>query len=318
MGTFTKSMTISSGITLHYQDEGKKSAPAIILIMGLGAQMTVWPDSLYRGLVEKGFRVIRFDNRDTGLSTQLDEFGSPSLVKAWLSKRLPIASSAPYKLEDMADDVLQLMNGLKLKKVHLVGASMGGMIAQILAAKHKKKVVSLTSIMSSVSFTSKPKLKLLLSLARQPRQGNREDAIRYNIKLNRLIGSPAFPSDERTLYEQASRSIERAYNPSGFRRQLVAITATGDRRHMMKKIKAPTLVIHGSDDPVIPLAGGQDTAKRIRDAKLKVVDGMGHNFPPALMKKMTKWISRHVKKAEKSRKGKKQKKGQQAKTPLAL
>ena len=306
-------ITTASGITLHYQDAGDKNAPAIVLIMGLGAQMTIWPDTLYQGLVKKGFRVIRFDNRDTGLSSQLDDLGNPSLLKAWLSKRLPMASSVPYKLEDMAEDVLHLMDALGLKRAHMVGASMGGMIAQILAARHKKKVLSLTSIMSSVAITpqTSSNIKLLLSLARRPGRYNREAAIRYNMKLNRLIGSPSYPSDERTLYEQASRSIDRAYNPAGFKRQLVAITASADRRPLMKKVKAPALVIHGSNDPVIPLAGGQETAKHIKKSTLKVVEGMGHDFPPVLMAKMTRWIAKHVAKAEKKRKQKKRLKRQQ-------
>ena len=299
----TKAMTTRSGITLHYQDEGEPSDPAIILIMGLGAQLTVWPDALYYGLVNKGFRVIRFDNRDTGLSSQLDDMGNPSLLKTWLSKKLPIRSSVPYKLEDMADDVLALMKYHKIKKAHLVGASMGGMIAQIIAAKKKKKILSLTSIMSSTGLIThnRDSIKVLLNLARRPGRSNREAAIRYNIKLNRLIGGPAYPIDEKLLYEQAVNTVDRAYNPAGFKRQLVAITATGDRRKMMKKIKAPTLVIHGSHDPVIPVTAGMDTAKQIRKSKLKVIEGMGHNFPPALMEKMTNWIAKHVKKAEKKR-----------------
>ena len=140
-----------SGITLNYQDKGKKSNPAIIMIMGLGAQLTVWPEELYFGLVNCGYRVIRFDNRDVGLSSHLDEFGQPSLVKTWLSKRLPLKNTLPYTLDDMALDVLALMSALKIKKAHIIGASMGGMIGQILAAKHKKKVLSLTSIMSTSS-----------------------------------------------------------------------------------------------------------------------------------------------------------------------
>ncbi|WP_133470155.1 alpha/beta fold hydrolase [Paraglaciecola marina] len=297
-----QSIRLTSGISINYQDTGKKSAPVIILIMGLGAQMTVWPEELYQGLVEKGFRVIRFDNRDVGLSSQLDELGQPSLIRSWLSKRLPLKANIPYKLEDMANDVIQLMTALKIKKAHLVGASMGGMIAQILAAKHKKKILSLTSIMSSPSAaTSTPKLSLLLKLARPPIKTNREAAIRYNIKMNRLISGRNYPIDESILRNHAAINIDRAHNPAGVKRQLVAITSSGDRRSLLKKIKAPTLVIHGSDDPIISVAGGQDTAARIRKSKLKVIDGMGHNFPPILMGKMTKWIAKHVTKAEKKR-----------------
>ena len=295
-----KTIKTSSGISIHYEMQGDKSAPVIILIMGLGAQMITWPDELYHGLVEKGFRVIRFDNRDVGLSSQLDQYGKPSLLKTWLSKRLPIRTNIPYKLEDMAQDVVELMKGLKVKKAHLVGASMGGMIAQILAAKHRKKVLSLTSIMSTTSheMLSKSNIKVMLKLARRPKKPCRESAIRYNMKLIRVIGSPAYPLDEYTLREQAVMNVDRAYNPAGVKRQLVAITASGDRRQVVRRIKAPTLVIHGSDDPVIPVEKGKDTAQQIRKAKLKIVEGMGHDFPPELMSKMTKWIAKHVKKAE--------------------
>ncbi|MFK3864947.1 alpha/beta fold hydrolase [Pseudoalteromonas rhizosphaerae] len=306
-----RTIKIKSGITISYQDKGKKSAPVIIMIMGLGAQLTVWPDELYFGLVAKGFRVIRFDNRDTGLSSQLEQFGSPNLFKIWLNKRLPIKSRIPYTLDDMANDVLELMAELKIKKAHLVGASMGGMIAQIIAAKHKKKVLSLTSIMSS---SSKPKLsasnlKLFLQLAKHRRaQASRDGAIHYNIRLNQLIGSPAYPQDELALRKQATLGVDRAHNPQGFNRQLAAITASDCRQHLMPKIKAPTLVIHGNLDPVIPVSAGKLTAVQIRKAKLRIVNGMGHNFPPALMSKMTKWISKHVKKAEQKRAQKKLKK----------
>ncbi|MBB1311703.1 alpha/beta hydrolase [Pseudoalteromonas sp. SR41-8] len=306
-----RTIKIKSGITISYQDKGKKSAPVIIMIMGLGAQLTVWPDELYFGLVAKGFRAIRFDNRDTGLSSQLEQFGSPNLFKIWLNKRLPIKSRIPYTLDDMANDVLELMAELKIKKAHLVGASMGGMIAQIIAAKHKKKVLSLTSIMSS---SSKPKLsasnlKLFLQLAKHRRaQASRDGAIHYNIRLNQLIGSPAYPQDELALRKQATLGVDRAHNPQGFNRQLAAITASDCRQHLMPKIKAPTLVIHGSLDPVMPIAAGKQTAAQIRKAKLKIVNGMGHDFPPALMVKMTKWISKHVKKAEQKRAQKKLKK----------
>lgn len=303
-----RTINTRSGISISYQDSGDLAAPVIILIMGLGAQLTVWPDELYYGLVNNGFRVIRFDNRDTGLSSQLEQLGNPNLFKVWLTKRLPVASHIPYTLDDMANDVIELMAELKIKKAHLVGASMGGMIAQLIAAQHKKKVLSLTSIMSS---STKPKLsasslKLFLQLAKhRPRQVNRDSAIHYNIKLNQLIGSPAYPQDEQTLRKQATLGVDRAHNPQGFNRQLAAIAASDCRQHLMAKIKAPTLVIHGSLDPVMPVSAGRQTAAQIRKAKLKIVNGMGHNFPPALMAKMTKWISKHVKKAERKRAKKK-------------
>ncbi|MCG7563008.1 alpha/beta hydrolase [Pseudoalteromonas sp. McH1-42] len=306
-----RSIKTSNGLTLSYQDCGNRHAPTIILIMGLGAQMTVWPDELYFGLVDRGFRVIRFDNRDTGLSSHLDEHGTPNLFKTWLRRKVPFGKQAPYSLEDMADDVLALMKALKIKKAHLVGASMGGMIAQILAAKQRKKVLSLTSIMSNANnqLISGKSLGVLLKLARlTPRNNSPQAAISYNVRLNQLIGSPAYPRDEQTLREQATMHISRAHNPAGFKRQLAAITASGDRRHLLTRIKAPTLVIHGTHDPIFPLTAGQQTAAEIRKARLKIVEGLGHDFPPMLMGKMAKWIAKHVKKAELKRLKKKRKK----------
>ena len=289
------------GITLNYQDEGNKHSPAVILIMGLGAQMTVWPDSLYYGLVNNGFRVIRFDNRDSGLSTHLDHYPSPSLVKSWLSKRLPIQSRTPYLLDDMANDVLALMSALKIKKAHFVGASMGGMIAQLIAAQHKKKVLSLTTIMSSSSLPrlSAKSIGVFIKLAKlKPKTPSHDEAINYNIKLNQLIGSPAYPQTEDALRLHATQIVERSNNPNGYRRQLIAMAASKDRQHLIRKIKTPTLVIHGSHDVVINVGEGKKTAMLIKKAKLKIVPGMGHNFAPELMPKMTKWLTKHIKKAQ--------------------
>ena len=289
------------GITLNYQDEGNRHSPAVILIMGLGAQMTVWPDSLYYGLVNNGFRVIRFDNRDSGLSTHLDHYPSPSLVKSWLSKRLPIQSRTPYLLDDMANDVLALMSALKIKKAHFVGASMGGMIAQLIAAQHKKKVLSLTAIMSSSSLPrlSAKSIGVFIKLAKlKPKTPSRDEAISYNIKLNQLIGSPAYPQTEDALRLHATQIVERSNNPNGYRRQLIAMAASKDRQHLIRKIKTPTLVIHGSHDVVINVGEGKKTAMLIKKAKLKIVPGMGHNFAPELMPKMTKWLTKHIKKAQ--------------------
>ncbi|NMP31158.1 alpha/beta hydrolase [Thalassotalea sp. M1531] len=303
-------VTLSNGITINFQDEGKKSSPTIILIMGLGAHMAIWPDELYYGLVDKGFRVIRFDNRDAGRSSQLDDLNPPSIFKVWLSNQLPFKTNIPYKLDDMANDVLEIMAVLKIKRAHLVGASMGGMIAQILAAKYKKKVSSLTSIMSTTSMPklSKSNLNIMLKLAHRPNQNTPNAAINYTIKLNRLIESPAFPNDEQRLRRLAKKSIERGYNPAGIKRQLVAITASGSRRALMRDIKAPTLVIHGTDDPVISVNAGIETAHQIKKAKLKIVEGLGHDFPPELMKKWVKWISKHVLKSEQKRAAQKLKK----------
>lgn len=288
-------------IKLAYERMGDKHDPAIILIMGLGAQMKVWPDKLCKNLVKAGYQVIRFDNRDVGKSTRLDDEGNPSLLRTWLERKLNRTPQVPYTLRDMSKDVLHLMNELEIESAHLVGASMGGMIAQILAAKDKQRVRSLTSIMSSAHSPGlpDPQFKVLLQLAKRPSSFNREASIRYTMRMNRLIGSPAYPLDDIELRQLAKRSHKRAGTPSGFKRQLVAVTADGDRRQLLKKIRIPTLVIHGSDDPLIPTRMGEDTAAAIRKAKLKVIQGMGHDLPPALVPKLSKMMLKHLKRAEK-------------------
>ncbi len=294
-------ITTHSGLKLAYESFGEPTNPAVILIMGLGAQMKIWPDALCTAIAEAGYFVIRFDNRDVGRSSQFDQHGNPSLIKTWLQQKLQQKPKVPYTLRDMSRDVLALMNQLELDSGHLVGASMGGMIAQILAAKHRKRVRSLTSIMSAPRAPDlpDPNLKVLLQLAKRPPPLNREAAIRYTMRMNRLIGSPAYPMDEFELRQLAETSFERSGTPGGFKRQLVAITAAGDRSRLLQKIKVPALVIHGSDDPLIPARLGEDTAANIRKAKLKIIQGMGHDLPPALVPKLSRILIKHLQKSEK-------------------
>jgi pimeloyl-ACP methyl ester carboxylesterase len=300
----TQQIKTKSGLYIHYQDEGEKNAPAIILIMGLGSQMTVWPELFYQSLLNNHFRVIRFDNRDVGLSSQLDERGEPSLFSSWLYKYFSLGKPAPYSLDDMAEDTICLMKELKIGQAHLVGASMGGMIAQIMAAKYKKKVLSLTSIMSTpnVMSLSVTTLKTIIKLVFIRHKVNtRDGAINYNVKLNQMIGSPCFLPQESVLKAQAAEQVERAYNPVGVKRQLCAIAASGKRTQLIKKIKVPTLVIHGAVDPLIPVSEGINTAKLIQKSKLKVMPDLAHDFPPKLMGQVAYWISKHVRKAEQIR-----------------
>ena len=289
------------GIELAYESIGDPADPPVILIMGLGAQMHVWPDSLCRNIATKGFRVIRFDNRDSGESTVLEEHGNPSLIRVWLGLRLAKKKPrVPYTLKDMARDVLALMDSLELQSAHVVGASMGGMIAQVLAAKHKHRIRSLTSIMSSATAPRLPvsQLQMLLQLARRPGNDNRDDHIRYITRMNRMIGSPDFPMADDELQRLAETSWARTSSPKGFKRQLAAITHAGDRRRLLRKIKARTLVIHGANDPLVPVTMGIETASLIRRSKLKIVFGMGHDFPEALVPKLSRMMLRHLRKSE--------------------
>ena len=308
------------GIELAYESLGPEDAPAVILIMGLGAQMHVWPTSLCNRLVEAGYRVIRFDNRDTGRSTALDDHGNPSLIRVWLGRRLKRNPKVPYTLKDMSRDVLALMNELDIPSAHLVGASMGGMIAQILAAQKRKRVRSLTSIMSSASAPRVPvsQLQVMLKLARRPLQRDREEHFRYIARMSEVIGSPGYPMSDKEIQRLAETSWERTSSPMGFKRQLVAITHAGDRRRLLQKIKARTLVIHGADDPLIPVTMGIETASLIRKAKLRVITGMGHDFPEALVPRLSRLLIKHLSKAEQDwqKKISKKRSGKQKKTEV--
>lgn len=291
----------AQGIQLAYERFGKPQDPCVILIMGLGAHMRIWPDALCQSIASQGFQVIRFDNRDSGQSSLMTEQGSPSLWRTWVHTKLKRKPNLPYTLKDMGKDVIGLMDALSIESAHLVGASMGGMIAQILAAKKRKRVRSLTSIMSAASSPGLPgpKLSVLLQLAKRPPPFNREAALRYTMRMNRLIGSPDYPLNDEELQQLAEISLERAAPACGFKRQLAAVTAAGDRRALLSKIKAPTLVIHGSADPLIPVRMGMDAASAIKKSKLKIIDGMGHDLPPALLPKLSKLLGKHLKKAEK-------------------
>jgi pimeloyl-ACP methyl ester carboxylesterase len=264
--------------------------------MGLGMQLTAWPDSFCRALVERGYRVVRFDNRDCGLSGRTPGKKRANLMLAMAASALGLPVRTPYTLDDMAGDVTGLMDRLGIAQAHIVGASMGGMIAQVLTAKFPQRVLSLTSIMSSsgnrrVSKPTKPARKVLLSRPADPK--DTESVIDYMVQMFGVIGSPAYPATPDELRDRLGRSIRRAYTPAGTARQLLAIIASGDRRKLLRTIKAPTLVIHGAADPLVPLAAGRDTAQNIPGAELLVIEGMGHDFPEALMPRLAQAIADH-------------------------
>ena len=272
----------ANGITIEYESLGDPLAPPILLIMGLGMQLVAWPDAFCQGLVERGFRVIRFDNRDSGLSSKIRVRRQPNLVAAlaasWL--RLPVRS--PYTLDEMAADAVGLLDALDIPRAHVVGLSMGGMIAQVVAARYPERVLSLTSIMSSsgsrkVSQPRPDAKRALLSKPRDP--ADPEAVVDHLVRFFGVIGSPAFPTDRAALREQVAHSVRRGHHPAGMTRQLVAIIASGDRRKLLPKIAAPTLVIHGAEDPLVPVEAGRDTARHIAGAKLTVIEGMGHDLP---------------------------------------
>jgi pimeloyl-ACP methyl ester carboxylesterase len=292
----TTAQTTANGISITYEDKGPKDAPAILLVMGLGGQLTLWPDEFVDALNAHGFRTIRYDNRDVGLSTRFDAAGVPNLKWMFVKSMLRLPVRPAYTLADMAADGIALLDHLGIAKAHIVGASMGGMISQHIAARYPGRVLSLTSIMST---TGNPKLprankEAMAVLANRPMSGDPEAMIAYSVRAARVIGSPAYPAEEERLQRRVRGDFERGWYPQGVARQMAAIVADGDRRAMLKTITAPTLVIHGEADPLVPLAGGQDTAASIPGARLMTIPGMGHDLPLALVDTLADAIADHA------------------------
>ena len=275
----------ANGIEIEYEDYGANDAPPVLLIMGLGAQLTLWPMPMVDQLVERGYRVIRYDNRDVGLSTKFDDQPAPAITAIVAALMTGAQPDVPYLLADMARDAVGVLDALGIAKAHIMGASMGGMIAQMVAALHPDRVLSLTSIMSTTGNPMLPPAspEAMAVLTQRP-TGSDEDAIvAFGVRAERTIGSPGYPADEATLSERVRASYRRMHYPPGFARQMAAIVASGDRREALKKITAPTMVIHGADDPLVPLAGGRDTAETIPGARIVEIPGMGHNLPEPLI-----------------------------------
>ena len=271
----------ANGIRIEYESFGSSDAPVIVLIMGLGMQLIAWPDPFCQKLAAAGFRVIRFDNRDIGLSTYFDDRGVPRMMWQFIKARIGLKVRAPYDLNDMAADTVGLLDALQIGKAHMVGASMGGMIAQQVAAKYPARVRSLVSIMSSTGNRKLPAPTRDAQRALFARPANPHDQnsiVDHSVKLWAVIGSPGFPTDPAELRARTQRSVARSYHPQGVARQLVGILASGDRSKDLATIRTPTLVIHGDCDPLVRPACGEDTAKKIPGAKLKIIKGMGHDM----------------------------------------
>ena len=286
----------ANGIELHYEEHGDPAHPPMLLIMGFGAQLTLWPDELVEVLAGHGFRVIRYDNRDIGLSHKFDGVKAPGIVKMTLMSKIGLKPKVPYTLADMADDGAGLLDALGIEKAHIVGASMGGMIAQHVAARHADRCLSLTSVFST---TGNPKLppakpEAMKALVTRPKSTDEDVLVDHGMMLARTIGSPGYPSDEERLRERTTASIRRSFYPEGPTRHLSAIVADGDRRAMLKDISVPTLVLHGEDDPLVPCEGGRDTAACIPGAKLKTIPGWGHDLPLELVDEVAGAIAGHA------------------------
>jgi pimeloyl-ACP methyl ester carboxylesterase len=286
---------VGNGVTLCYETFGEPGAPPVLLVMGLGMQMLAWDERFCRDLADRGFFVIRYDNRDAGRSTAFDSVPPPT-VRELATRRI---RRPAYKLADLALDAAGLLSALELDDAHVVGASMGGMIAQTLAARHPARVRSLTSIMSNTGarLSGQPALRAYpFLLSRAPSE--REAYLDHALRMWSLIGSPGFERDSDELREQLGAAFDRNYSPAGTARQLAAIIASGDRRRELRAIRAPTLVIHGEADRLISPSGGRATAKAIPGARLMTVPGMGHDLPRGAWPQVLDAIERHARAAD--------------------
>jgi pimeloyl-ACP methyl ester carboxylesterase len=289
----------SNGIEIELDDQGPAGGEPVLLIMGLGMQLVAWPDELVRGLVAQGFRVLRIDNRDAGLSTQFDHLGVPNVMWAALRYAMHLPVHAPYRIADMAADVVGVLDALGLPAVHVCGASMGGMVSQHLAAAHPQRVKSLTLMMTTTGARRlpQPRAHVRRALLSRPASNREADVVEHLMRIVTVIGSPGFPTPPEQLRERLTASVRRAWRPAGTVRQLTAIAADGDRSALVQTIRAPTRVIHGEADPLVPVGAGHDLAARIPGAVLDVVPGMGHDLPQPLLPRFAEGIAENARRA---------------------
>ena len=285
----------ANGISIEVEDHGPTSGEPLLLIMGLGMQLIAWPDGFVERLVQRGFRVIRFDNRDIGLSQSFDAHGVPNLALDALRFTLGWRVASPYALADMAADSVGVLDALGIARAHVCGASMGGMITQHMAVRFPERLKSVTLMMTTTGARRLPgpSLKVrgaMLSRPADPRQ--LESIVDHYVELYRLIGSPGYPPAPAELRERLRRSVTRSYRPAGTARQMVAIAADGDRSSLVGRIGVPTEIVHGRDDALVPVAAGRDLAAKIRNAGLDVIDGMGHDLPAPLWPRFVDVIAR--------------------------
>ena len=287
-------------LEIEYDTFGDPGADPVLLIMGLGTQMTAWSPEFCNALVAHGHYVIRFDNRDVGLSTKFEGAKAPGRLNYVLNHLLSAPLNAPYTLEDMAADAAGVLEALDIEAAHVVGASMGGMIAQLLTVGHPHRVKSLTSLMSSSGNPRLPPPRsdvLQHIFIRRPDTGDPEVMLKHASKSIKLISSPGYPRSEEEWRHLISMSLQRSFYPQGFRRHVAAVVADGSRVKRLATIDKPTLVIHGKEDPLIPLECGIDTAKHIKGARLELIDGMGHDIPPQLVDRLTSMIAGHTRRS---------------------
>ncbi len=288
----------ANDVTIEFDTFGNERDAPVLLISGLGVQMIRWSDAFCAMLADRGFRVVRFDNRDVGLSTYFDDAPAPDFIAIAEAVARGEPLDVPYTLADMADDATGLLDQLHIEKAHIVGRSMGGMIGQLVAARHPGRTLSLTAIMSGTGNPDLPPaspaaMEALTSAGPDPSQ-DEEGYLDHWVATAKVISSPGFPYDETAMRAQARRELKRAFHPVGFGRQLAAIVATGDLRPYLKSVTAPTLVIHGTDDILIPIESGRDIAENIAGAELMEIEGMGHDLPDAIHRQVADAIIRNA------------------------
>lgn len=283
----------ANGIEIAYETFGDPGGRPLLLVMGLGTQMVAWHEEFCGALVDLGFHVVRYDNRDTGLSTHLHDAPPPDVMAALGGD----TSSASYTLEDLADDAVALLDHLGIDRAHVVGASMGGMVAQTVAIRHPARVASLTSIMSTPSPAVGRATREAMAALLGPPATNRDEALQRARATYEVIGSPGYPLDVAWLETISGEAYDRAYDPAGMARQLLAIHASGDRTPALRALRVPTLVVHGDADPLVQVAGGHATAEAVPGAELLVLEGMGHNLPRELWLQIAEAIARVAERA---------------------
>ena len=285
-----------NSVDIAYQLHGNSSQPTLLLIHGLSTPLTGWPKAMVDAFVAANFQVLLLDNRDVGRSEQLDHFSIPNM--GWIITKLKLGLSikTPYQLEDMMQDVVALLDALNLAEVHVVGASMGGMIAQLMAIHHPRRVKTLTSIMSTTGYKKLPGIdkNIRKTLMQKPVSKDYKDQMDYHIKKWQVIGSPDYPCTETDLQQYVESMLQRGITAKGTIRQMLSIMATGNREDALSKLDIPSLVIHGDQDGLVNLAGGKATAQAIPNAKLRVYPGMGHDFPVELIPNIVNDIVTHV------------------------
>lgn len=290
----------ANNIDIYYEENGPADGPVILLVMGLGTQMIAWPDDLIQGLVAQGFRVIHYDNRDVGLSQRMDGAPAGNLVWAMLKLRFGLPVNPAYTLTDMTQDGIALLDALGIAKAHVAGASMGGMIAQLMAAHYPERVSTMTSIMSSSGRPGLPGPRADIRkrlMAPRPSNPTREEAVRLGAESIEAIAFADTNRPRDAFVDMAARAFDRGYYPVGMKRQLLAIIADGSRVDRLKTIKVPTLVVHGGADPLVPKECSEDITRLVPGARLEIIDEMAHDLPPSQVGRMVDLIAGHAKQA---------------------